>query len=120
MVGEELLIIYGINFAFDSAMIDEGSKIKLSRGIESLKKNKYIKVLIEGHTDSVGDADYNMGLSIRRAQAVKDHVVSEGIAANRLSIKGLGETDPITTNDTEEGRAKNRRVEFVVSEKKMK
>ena len=120
MVGEELLIIYGINFAFDSSQLDEGSKIKLSRGVESLKKNQYIKVLIEGHTDSVGDADYNMGLSIRRAQAVKDHFVAEGVAANRMSIKGLGETDPITENDTKEGRSKNRRVEFVVLEKKMK
>jgi OOP family OmpA-OmpF porin len=120
MVGEELLIIYGINFAFDSAAIDEGSKIRFSRGIESLKKNKYIKVRIEGHTDSVGDADYNMGLSIRRAQAVKDYAVSQGIAANRLSIKGLGETDPIADNNTELGRKKNRRVEFVVTEKQKK
>jgi OOP family OmpA-OmpF porin len=120
VVGEELLIIYGINFAFDSAKIDEGSKIKLSRGIESLKKNQYIKVLIEGHTDSTGDADYNMGLSIRRAQAVKDYLVSQGIAAHRLSIKGLGETDPIASNDNELGRKKNRRVEFVVIEKKKK
>jgi OOP family OmpA-OmpF porin len=120
MVGEELLIIYGITFEFNSSKLDEGSKIKLSRGVESLKKNQYIKVLIEGHTDSVGDADYNMGLSIRRAQAVRDHFVAEGVVANRMSIKGLGETDPITTNDTKEGRAQNRRVEFVVLEKKMK
>ena len=85
-------------------------------------------------TGALVSATINIGMSIHHTgfpgslslqpstliQAVKDHVVSEGIAANRLSIKGLGETDPITTNDTEEGRAKNRRVEFVVSEKKMK
>jgi OOP family OmpA-OmpF porin len=119
-VGEELLIIYGITFDFDSAKISEGSEIKLQRAVENLKNNPYIKVRIEGHTCSVGDADYNMGLSIRRAQAVKDHLVSQGIAAHRMEIKGLGETDPIASNDTEVGRKKNRRVEFVVLEKKKK
>ena len=119
-VGEELLIIYGINFAFDSAEIDEGSKIRLQRGLENMQNNPYIKVRIEGHTDSIGDADYNMGLSIRRAQAVKDHMVSMGVAAHRMEIKGLGETDPIADNNTELGRKKNRRVEFVVIEKKKK
>jgi OOP family OmpA-OmpF porin len=119
-VGEELLIIYGITFDFDSSQISEGSKIKLQRAVENLKNNPYIKVRIEGHTCSIGAADYNMWLSERRAQSVKDHLVSQGIAAHRMEIKGLGETDPIASNDTEVGRKKNRRVEFVVLEKKKK
>jgi len=119
-VGEELMILTGINFAFDSAKLDKASETILDRAVQNLKRNPKMSVLIEGHTDSIGDADYNMGLSIRRAQAVKDHFVAEGVAANRMSIKGLGETDPITENDTKEGRAKNRRVEFVVLEKQKK
>jgi OOP family OmpA-OmpF porin len=120
LVGEELLIIYGITFDFDSSKISEGSKIKLQRAVENMKNNPYIKVRIEGHTCSIGAADYNMWLSERRAQSVKDHLVSQGIAAHRMEIKGLGETDPIASNDTEVGRKKNRRVEFVVLEKKKK
>jgi len=116
-VGEELMILTGINFAFDSSKLDKESEVIIGRAVDNLKRNPQMKVLIEGHTDSTGAEDYNMGLSIRRAQAVKDFMVSQGIAKERLSIKGFGETQPLVSNDTKEGRAENRRVEFVVTVK---
>ena len=117
LVGEELLIITGINFAFDSSALDKASQVLLERAVDNLKRNPQMKVLIEGHTDSVGDEDYNMGLSLRRAKAVEDYIVTQGIPEERMDVKGLGETDPLASNDTPEGRAQNRRVEFVVTVK---
>ena len=116
-VGEELLIISGIKFAFDSAALDKDSEVLLERAVANLKRNPQMNVLIEGHTDSVGAEDYNMGLSLRRAKAVEDYIVTQGIAEERMDIKGLGESDPLESNDTPEGRAQNRRVEFVVTVK---
>ena len=116
-VGGELLILTGINFAFDSAKLDKASETIIDRAVQNLKRNPKMSVLIEGHTDSIGAEDYNMGLSIRRAQAVKDFIVSQGIAKERLSIKGFGESQPLESNETEAGRAQNRRVEFVVTAK---
>jgi OOP family OmpA-OmpF porin len=117
LVGEELLIITGINFAFDSSALDKDSQVLLERAVDNLKRNPKMKVLIEGHTDSVGPEDYNMGLSLKRAKAVEDYIVSQGVAEERMDIKGLGESDPLESNDTPEGRAQNRRVEFVVTVK---
>lgn len=116
-VGGELLILTGINFAFDSAKLDKASETIIDRAVQNLKRNPNMSVLIEGHTDSIGDADYNMGLSVRRAQSVKDYIVSQGIAKERLSKKGFGESQPLESNETEAGRAQNRRVEFVVTAK---
>ena len=116
-VGEELLILTGINFAFDSAKLDKASETIIDRAVQNLKRNPQMSVLIEGHTDNSGPEDYNMGLSVRRAQAVKDYIVSQGVAKERLSVKGFGESQPLVTNDTKEGRAQNRRVEFVVTAK---
>ena len=116
-VGEELMILTGINFAFDSAKLDKASETIIDRAVQNLKRNPQMSVLIEGHTDSVGPEDYNMGLSVRRAQAVKDYIISQGIAKERLSKKGFGESQPLESNDTKEGRTQNRRVEFVVTAK---
>lgn len=116
-VGEELLIISGINFAFNSSVLDKDSQVLLERAVENLKRNPQMQVLIEGHTDSVGPEGYNMWLSIQRAKAVEGYIVSRGIAEERMDVKGLGESDPLASNDTPEGRAKNRRVEFVVTVK---
>ena len=117
LVGEELLIITGINFAFNSAELDKDSQQLLERAVDNLKRNPQMKVLIEGHTDNVGPEDYNMGLSLKRAKAVEDYIVTQGIAEERMDVKGLGESDPLASNDTPEGRAQNRRVEFVVTVK---
>jgi OOP family OmpA-OmpF porin len=73
-----------------------------------------LNVVIEGHTDSVGTAAYNKKLSQQRAEAVKKYMVEKGIDANRLKAQGFGEVRPIASNDTEEGRQQNRRVEAAV------
>ena len=117
IVGEELLILHGIKFGFDSAKVSEGSKAILEVAVTTLKNNPKMKVEIEGHTDSIGTAEYNLGLSQRRADAVQDHLIVEGIGAERLQAVGKGEADPLVSNELKEGRAKNRRVEFVVISK---
>jgi len=69
---------------------------------------------VGGHTDSYGTEEYNMGLSVRRARAVADYLVAGGIDRSRLRVEGYGETQPVASNDTEDGRAQNRRVELSV------
>ena len=71
-------------------------------------------VIAVGHTDSIGTEQYNMGLSQRRANTVKEYLVSKGIPANRIYAEGKGESDPIASNATREGRAQNRRVEIEI------
>jgi outer membrane protein OmpA-like peptidoglycan-associated protein len=79
-----------------------------------LEANPTMVIEIHGHTDSIGSDAYNQTLSEKRAQSAKDYFVSKGISADRLATKGMGEQDPIATNETPEGRAENRRVEFNV------
>jgi OOP family OmpA-OmpF porin len=71
-----------------------------------------MRVSIEGHTDSIGTDAYNQKLSERRARTVRDHMVGQGIAADRITTRGFGESKPIASNETAEGRAQNRRVEI--------
>ena len=112
---EEALFIESIHFDFDSAVIKPISKAVLdARAVPIMRDNGGIKVRIEGHTDSVGSDRYNQLLSLRRAEAVRDYLTSQGIADTNLSIAGYGESNPIDGNDTKAGRANNRRVEFVI------
>ena len=100
-----------VNFAFDSDVVQERYFADLGELAEFLKRFSDLQVDVEGHTDSIGPEDYNMQLSQGRAQAVVDMLVNQyGIAATRLEPKGYGESQPVATNDTEEGRAENRRV----------
>lgn len=98
-------------FPFDSSKVREEYFDDLSELADFLKRFSDLQVDVEGHTDSVGPEDYNMGLSQRRANAVVDVLVNQyGIARSRLEPKGYGETQPVASNDTKDGRAENRRV----------
>ncbi len=99
-------------FDFDSAEVKPEAYPMLQEAVLIMKKNPDLKVEVGGHTDSTGTAAYNMALSVKRAEAIKDHFVNIGIDTNRLTTKGFGLTSPAASNETKEGRAKNRRVEL--------
>lgn len=103
-------------FDFDKADLKNESKPDLSRAIEFLRQNPNIRVEIAGHTDSVGNESYNKKLSQSRSESVRQYLVQGGIDAGRMIAKGYGEEQPIADNGTEEGRARNRRVEMRVRE----
>ena len=110
-VAEVASIKMMVNFPFDSAKVQERYFADIGELAAFLKRFDEVDVSIEGHTDSVGDQTYNQQLSQRRAQAVADILVNEyGIAASRLKPVGFGESEPVASNDTAEGRAENRRV----------
>ena len=99
-------------FDFDSYALQETSLPEIYRLFELLKENSTLKVSIEGHTDNTGKADYNQELSQNRAKAVSEQLISLGVDKNRVSYKGFGSQKPIADNFNDEGRARNRRVEF--------
>jgi OOP family OmpA-OmpF porin len=104
----------GLHFDTDKAELKTGLGYfkELDLVADVLIKNPDVKGEVQGHTDNVGSAEYNQNLSERRAASVKEYLVSKGIAAERLEVKGYGLTMPIASNDTKEGRAKNRRVQL--------
>jgi len=106
--------LHNIYFAFNSADILPSSQKVLDEFIIFLNDHPTMKISIEGHTDYIGSDDFNLILSEKRARAVYDYLVINGINKNRLEYKGFGKQRPIATNDTEEGRAMNRRTEFVI------
>jgi len=106
------IIFRNILFDFDKSNIKPESYPVLDEVAEYLKANPKVKMEIQGHTDGKGKAAYNLKLSDRRAESVKKYLVDKGIAADRLETKGYGLTKPVAPNDTEENRARNRRVEF--------
>lgn len=114
LVGERIAIVTNINFDFDRDNVRGNVRKRLSRVIELLKERPEIDVQIVGYTDNTGSVQYNLGLSLRRAESVRDYMVSRGIPSARLSVAGRGMTDPLVSNSTPQGRAVNRRVEFVV------
>lgn len=104
-----------VNFAFNSSDITSVGKANLDKLAEVLVKNPDTNINIYGHTDSKGTDEYNLALSQRRAASVKNYLVSKGIASARLIPMGMGEKEPIASNETDEGRAQNRRVEFAIT-----
>lgn len=102
----------GIQFAFDSAEILPASERTLQRGLQILRDNPDVRVEVGGHTDNVGGAAYNRRLSRQRAESVKRWLAEHGIEGGRMTTRGYGSTRPVASNDTEEGRAQNRRIEF--------
>src|SRR6056297_2175132 len=109
-------VVLTINrFGFDSAELDRSSKAALDRAVAVIKSHsEAVNLNVVGHTDSRGDEAYNQKLSERRADAVVDYLVSKGVSRSSLSSSGKGESEPMASNDTEDGRAQNRRVELVV------
>ena len=110
-----LMKLTGINFKFDSARIEPSSETILEQAVVALKNSSSVAVRIEGHTDSVGSDAYNLLLSQRRAQAVRQYLIEHRIDAARLSTEGKGERMPVAPNETAAGRYQNRRVEFHVA-----
>jgi OOP family OmpA-OmpF porin len=106
------LVLEGVNFEYDSARLTQESHEVLDRVARSLREWPQVRVEIGGHTDDAGTDEYNMELSERRAQAVRDYLMDRGVGGSRLQAKGYGKTRPVNRNDTEEGRAQNRRVEL--------
>ncbi|WP_428607113.1 OmpA family protein [Sedimenticola sp.] len=112
---EKVVIDNILLFDFDSAELKSGSADVLNNSYAKFKNNDAVKsVIVTGHTDSMGSEAYNQGLSERRANAVRDYLISQGADASKLQARGAGESQPAFTNDTKAGRAMNRRVEFDV------
>ncbi len=104
-----------VNFGFDSSELTSFAKTNLDKLSEVLRNNPDTNINIYGHTDSKGTDAYNEALSDRRAAAVKNYLISQGVAASRMFTMGMGEAEPVATNDTDAGRAQNRRVEFAIT-----
>lgn len=104
-----------VNFGFDSSDLTSSAKANLDKLAEVLKNNPDTNINIYGHTDSKGTEAYNQSLSERRAASVRSYLISKGVASSRMITMGVGESEPIATNDTDAGRAENRRVEFAIT-----
>lgn len=106
------IVLRNVNFDFDKDNIRADAKPILDEAVRILKNETTAAVICEGHTDSKGTDGYNMSLSRRRAGSVKQYLVRGGVAASRIRTEGFGESKPVASNDTEDGRAQNRRVEL--------
>lgn len=104
-----------ILFDFDKYEVKNGIKPSLSTLAKALGENRDIRIKIDGYTDFIGSEGYNLELSVKRARAIKNYLVARGAIENNISIEGYGEQNPVSSNSTEEGRARNRRVEFIIS-----
>lgn len=116
-VGEGIVVEFNEKILFDFAQstLGEPAKINLDKLVEVLQKYPDTDIEIQGHTDSRGADEYNMGLSEKRANTVADYLKQKGLTASRVTIKGYGESAAKYTNDTPEGMAQNRRVEFLIT-----
>jgi outer membrane protein OmpA-like peptidoglycan-associated protein len=122
-VGQGIKITFdsGILFDFDSSDLRQASKDNIGNLADVLQKYENTKILSAGYTDSKGAEDYNKKLSLRRAKSVARYTAEQGIDAQRMIIKGYGESNPVADNSTEAGRQKNRRVEIAIyANKKLK
>lgn len=113
----KVILLKNIYFEFDKDELMPRSYVELNKLLKIMRENPKLVIDIMGHTDSLGDDDYNFDLSQRRAQAVVNFLLEHKVSKNRLRFHGEGESKPIASNETDEGRAQNRRVEFVVVKK---
>ena len=107
----------GVNFESNSDRLLPGANSILNQAAATLRMNPEIRVEVAGHTDSDGTAEYNLSLSSRRAEAVMNHLIAQGIGSDRLTSRGYGESEPIADNSTSAGKAENRRVVLRVIER---
>jgi len=122
-VGEGILITFdsGLMFDVDSYNLRSATRQNLQELSDVLQKYDETEVLVQGHTDSTGDEQYNLELSNNRAKSVQAYLVTQGVSNSRLVTMGLGESEPIATNSTASGRQQNRRVEIaIVANKKLR
>jgi outer membrane protein OmpA-like peptidoglycan-associated protein len=122
-VGEGIMITFdsGILFDFDKSSLKAEARTNLDKLAVILNKYADTDLLVDGHTDSKGSDNYNLTLSQERAQAVANYLANLQVASTRMTLHGYGESRPIATNDTEEGRALNRRVEVgIIANEKLK
>jgi outer membrane protein OmpA-like peptidoglycan-associated protein len=122
-VGEGILITFdsGLMFDVDQYNLKSATRQNLQELADVLQKYDDTEVLVQGHTDSTGEAEYNLELSNNRAKSVYGYLVSQGVSSSRLVTMGLGETEPIADNQTATGRKQNRRVEIaIVANKKLR
>lgn len=113
---DEIMVLRNIFFETDDYQLKTSSFTELKKLIEFLNNNPGLKVEIRGHTDNTGEIEYNQELSSNRAKSVYDYLVGNGIDSRRLAFKGFGSSMPLEENDTEQGRAKNRRTEIGILE----
>ena len=112
----QVIILKNVFFAVDSYQLESASFLELNLLVDLLIENPRLKLEISGHTDNTGNNEYNLVLSFNRAKAVFEYLVAAGIDEKRLSYSGKGDTQPVDTNDTPEGRTNNRRTEFKIVE----
>ena len=114
---KEEIDLPGVNFETNSDRLVGGTEAALDDAATALNRYPEIRVEVAGHTDSDGAAEYNEGLSLRRARAVRDYLIRQGIDESRLTVRGYGESQPIADNSTREGKARNRRVVLRILER---
>lgn len=112
-----VLTLGDVLFDLNKADLKPAGDQTINRLAKFMKEYEDRRVRIEGYTDSTGEAAYNQGLSVRRAEAVRDALLTQGIARQRIEVEGYGERFPVVSNDTSAGRQQNRRVEIVISDK---
>ena len=110
------IVLEGVTFETNSAILTADSRPVLNEVADGLSKHPRLKVELQGYTDSTGSDKYNLALSAKRANSVRDYLISQNVKSDQLTAKGFGKADPVASNATPEGRAKNRRVVMKVLE----
>lgn len=111
----EVITLSDVLFVFNQSELTPTAKSQLDALMSKFEDADVVSIKVVGHTDSVGSDAYNQALSERRASSVAEYLLSQGVAPNKITSEGKGESQPIADNETEEGRAKNRRVELHIN-----